>query len=51
MDTGASVTPAANIPLARITRVSIYVHVQAPPAFVWSPVMPEVLNTDTIVQI
>ena len=43
--------PAANVPLARITRVSIYVHVQAPPAFVWSPVMPEVLNTDTIVLI
>ena len=37
--------------MALIDKVQIYSVVQQPPEYSWSPVMPEVLNTDTIVKI
>ncbi|MEM7081716.1 MAG: mandelate racemase/muconate lactonizing enzyme family protein [Pseudomonadota bacterium] len=50
MNTSFSASHAPN-PLAAITRVTVYVVVQSPPEYAWSPVMPEVLNTDTIVKV
>ena len=35
----------------RITRIRVYTLVQKPPEFSWSPIMPKVLNTDTIVRL
>ena len=35
----------------RITRIRVYTVVQKPPEFSWSPTMPKVLNTDTIVRL
>ena len=37
--------------VTRIVRIQIYAVVQRRPAYSWSPVMPEVLNTDTIVRL
>ena len=37
--------------MALIDKVQIYSVVQQPPEYSWSPVMPEVLNTDTIVKL
>lgn len=37
--------------MTRIVNVQIYAVAQAKPEFSWSPVMPEVLNTDTIVRL
>ena len=37
--------------MALIDKVQVYSVVQQPPEYSWSPVMPEVLNTDTIVKI
>ena len=35
----------------RITRIRVYTVMQKPPEFSWSPIMPKVLNTDTIVRL
>ena len=35
----------------RITRIRVYTLVQKPPEFSWSPIMPKVRNTDTIVRL
>ena len=37
--------------MALIDKVQVYSVVQQPPEYSWSPVMPEVLNTDTIVKL
>ena len=36
---------------SQITRIRVYTVVQKPPEFSWSPIMPKVLNTDTIVRL
>ena len=37
--------------MTRIVKIQVYAVVQEKPEFSWSPVMPEVLNTDTIVRL